>query len=197
VTQHIILAFLWIVYCVLHSVLADVKVKAAVKNRFPDAFKYYRLFYTVFALFGFIAIILFQLNMTSTFLFRQTPFVYWTGVVVMITGAIIMLICIRKYFINLSGIRSLYEKIPRNELQITGVHKYVRHPLYLGTFVFIWGLLLVIPVLSLLISNLIITIYTVLAISFEEKKLEIEFGESYRQYKNKVPMLIPSRRNHL
>ena len=196
-TQHIILAFLWIVYCVLHSVLADLKVKASAKNRFPGAFKYYRLFYTLFALFGFIAIVLFQITMDSPLLFVQQAWIYWTGIIVLISGAVIMLVCIRKYFVHLSGIKSLYEKVPQNELQITGIHKYVRHPLYLGTFVFIWGLLLVTPVLSLLISNLIITIYTVVAISFEEKKLEHEFGESYRVYKTKVPMLIPSRRNHL
>ena len=196
-TEHIILAFLWIVYCILHSVLADLKVKAAAKKMFPDAFKYYRLFYTLFALFGFIAIVLFQLTMDSPFLFAQKTWIYWTGWLVMLAGAVIMLVCIRKYFIHLSGIKSLYEKVPMNELQVTGIHKYVRHPLYLGTFIFIWGMLLVFPVWSLLISNLIITIYTVIAISFEEKKLEMEFGDSYRTYKTKVPMLIPSRRNHL
>lgn len=196
-TEHIILAVLWIVYCILHSVLANLKVKAALKDRFPAGFTYYRLFYTLFALFGFAGIVLFQLQMESSWLFQQTKLVYWTGMIITAGGAFIMLICIRKYFIHLSGIRSLYEKIPVNELQITGIHKYVRHPLYLGTFIFIWGLLLVIPATSLLISNLIITVYTVVAIQFEENKLEREFGESYRQYKLKVPKLIPSPRHHL
>ena len=68
----------------------------------------------------------------------------------------------------------------------------VRHPLYFGTFVFIWGFFIVLPYLSLLICNLVVTIYTLIGIRFEEAKLEKEFGESYKQYKAQVPMIIPS-----
>ena len=92
---------------------------------------------------------------------------------------------------SISGLRSLLIENVRNELQIRGIHKYVRHPLYLGTFVFIWGLFLLFPVLSLLVTNAIITIYTLIGIQFEEKKLIDEFGESYRQYRAAVPKLIP------
>ena len=93
---------------------------------------------------------------------------------------------------NLSGLRSLAIEDFSNELQITGIHKYVRHPLYLGTFMFIWGLFLVIPLLSLLIANVIITVYTLIGIELEEKKLLSEFGENYRLYRQTVPKLIPT-----
>jgi protein-S-isoprenylcysteine O-methyltransferase Ste14 len=55
----------------------------------------------------------------------------------------------------------------------------------------LWGLFIILPYLSFLISNIIITIYTLIGIELEEKKLELEFGESYRQYKQKVPKLLP------
>lgn len=117
---------------------------------------------------------------------------YIPGSIIAIAGITVMGICIRKYFAHLSGIRSLYmiEK-NQNELMITGIHKYVRHPLYAGTFLFIWGLWLFLPLLSLLITNMIITIYTLLGIKWEEQKLEAEFGASYKQYKQQVPKLIP------
>jgi protein-S-isoprenylcysteine O-methyltransferase Ste14 len=67
----------------------------------------------------------------------------------------------------------------------------VRHPLYAGTFIFIWGLFILVPSLSLLISNTIITIYTLIGLRFEEQKLEKEFGDAYKTYKQKVPMIIP------
>jgi protein-S-isoprenylcysteine O-methyltransferase Ste14 len=124
-------------------------------------------------------------------LFTGSKFYSVGGIVVALFGLLIMAICIRKYFMNLSGLRSLFREGFANELQITGIHKYVRHPLYLGTFIFIWGLLLVIPHLSLLISNTIITIYTLVGIELEERKLEAEFGEGYKEYRTKVPKLIP------
>ena len=111
----------------------------------------------------------------------------------MVIGGLIMLLCIKKYFLSLSGLKSLVaEEIVANELRIDGVHQYVRHPLYFGTFVFIWGLLLLFPYLSLLIANSIITIYTLIAIRFEEQKLVDEFGEAYIKYKNNVPMILPN-----
>ena len=102
-----------------------------------------------------------------------------------------MIICIVKYFVQLSGIRSLTTIQPENKLMITGIHKFVRHPLYGGTFVFIWGLLLLYRHLSLLVVNTIITIYTLLGIAFEEKKLEQQFGDDYKNYKATVPKLFP------
>ena len=74
-----------------------------------------------------------------------------------------------------------------------GFHRYVRHPLYLGTFITIWAGFLLLPLISLLISNAIITIYTLIGIELEEKKLILEFGEDYREYQNRVPRLIPFR----
>ena len=73
----------------------------------------------------------------------------------------------------------------------TGIHNYVRHPLYAGTFLFIWGLLLLLPYWSLLIADSIITLYTLIGIRFEENKLVREFGKPYEEYQNEVPMIIP------
>jgi protein-S-isoprenylcysteine O-methyltransferase Ste14 len=92
---------------------------------------------------------------------------------------------------NLSGLRSLVIEDFSNELQITGIHKYTRHPLYLGTFGFIWGLFLLLPYLSLFIANIVITVYTLIGIRLEEQKLINEFGESYVKYRSTVPKLIP------
>jgi len=92
---------------------------------------------------------------------------------------------------QLSGLKGLIENRTNNELMITGIHKIVRHPLYAGTFIFIWGLLVIFPVASLLIADTIITLYTLIGLRFEEMKLEREFGEAYKSYKRNVPMLIP------
>jgi protein-S-isoprenylcysteine O-methyltransferase Ste14 len=43
----------------------------------------------------------------------------------------------------------------------------------------------------LLITDFIITVYTLLAIRLEEEKLVAEFGDQYRRYQRSVPKLIP------
>lgn len=154
-------------------------------------FKYYRLYYSFFAVLSFAAILIYLLNINSYRLFTTTRLTIISGIAVAAAGIAIMSVCVGKYFMQLSGLKGLIHNKTNNELMITGVHKVVRHPLYAGTFIFIWGLLILFPSLSLFISDAIITLYTLIGLRFEEKKLEREFGEAYRAYKEKVPMIIP------
>jgi len=70
----------------------------------------------------------------------------------------------------------------------------MRHPLYSGTLLTIWSLLLIFPLLSNLLACLVITVYILIGIQLEEKKLLLDFGEDYRSYASSVPMLIPNIR---
>jgi methanethiol S-methyltransferase len=195
IKEHILLAALWITYGVLHSLLADTRVKDWLSGRLGSLSMHYRLFYSLFAFITFIAILVYQVSMVSPLVYSGFLFLKIIGSLITLAGLGIMLICIRKYFMSISGYRSLVE--PEKDgagLMVTGIHRYVRHPLYLGTFIFIWGLWVVIPYLSLLISNIVITTYTLIGINLEEKKLEQLFGDSYRTYKQKVPRLLPFRK---
>ena len=103
-----------------------------------------------------------------------------------------MFISIKKYFLLLSGVRSIYEAVPRAELKVEGIHRYVRHPLYLGTILFVWGLFFIFPLLNNLIAVVLLTVYVFIGIGFEEKKLIKEFGKKYEEYISAVPMLLPN-----
>lgn len=157
-------------------------------------FRLYRLYYTLFAFLTLGILVWYHLIIDSPLVFGPT---WWTrslGILVGIGGMVVMAICIRKYFMHLSGLKSLYlnDEQAANQLQISGIHRYVRHPLYSGTFLAIWGGWLYYPVVALLIANSVITIYTLLAIEWEEQKLIREFGDSYIQYRKQVPKLIPN-----
>jgi methanethiol S-methyltransferase len=189
--KHFILALLWIIYCVTHSTLASLRIKIILKKIMNRHFKYYRLIYTVFALAGLTALIIYQLHITSPVLFKNIPFIQITGAVISLAGLSIMSLCVFNYFNTVSGVRWLTNNQCESKLVLKNIHKRVRHPLYMGTFLFIWGLLPVFPVLSLLLTNGIITIYTLVGIQLEEKKLVSEFGESYTTYQQTVPKIIP------
>jgi methanethiol S-methyltransferase len=191
IISHIILATAWILYCVLHSVLASSKFKQTASDKMRRQYKFYRLYYTVFAFAGFVLVLFYQITIPSYRIFIPNTVSLVLGIIIAFSGLLIMTICILKYFMQLSGLKGLIENRTSNELMITGIHKIVRHPLYAGTFVFIWGLVVIFPLASLLIADTIITVYTLIGLRFEEMKLEKEFGEAYRLYKQKVPMIIP------
>ena len=191
---HWILIALWIIYYVLHSVFAAGYVKELFKNKLGKYFRYYRLAYSLFATITLILVLIFQYSFHSPLLLKSLLIKYFAIALLILPGIIIMAISIKKYFMLLSGIRSLFTPTPAAELKINGIHQYVRHPLYLGTLLFVTGLFFVFPTLSNLIAVALLTVYVLIGIIFEEKKLIKEFGESYKYYILNVPMLIPSFR---
>lgn len=190
--QHVVLALLWIGFCALHSLLASGWLKRKLQKNFGAAYRFYRLFYTLFATLSFAGVLTYQFSLPSPRLYYVTPALYFFGGLIGITGLTLMVICIRNYFADLSGLKSLIANDNgKNELRVHGVHRFVRHPLYLGTFLFIWGTFVVLPYVSLLVSNSVITGYTLLGIRWEEQKLIAEFGDAYRNYRQNVPRLLP------
>jgi protein-S-isoprenylcysteine O-methyltransferase Ste14 len=72
-----------------------------------------------------------------------------------------------------------------------GPYRWVRHPLYFFILVMMWAY----PDLTLdrLLLNTLWTVWIVAGTVFEERDLVADFGDEYRAYQRKVPMLIPWR----
>ena len=190
-SNHWILIGLWIVYYTLHSVLATTSVKEYFKIKLGKYFRYYRLGYSIFALMGLIAILLYQYSFASPALIHSVAVKYISAIFLVLPGLVIMLISIKKYFLLLSGVRSIFTPVATPELKVNGIHKYVRHPLYSGTILFVCGLFFIFPMLSNLIAAVLLILYVLTGIIFEEKKLVKEFGNTYINYMSDVPKLIP------
>jgi Putative protein-S-isoprenylcysteine methyltransferase len=194
VMQHLVLGLFWVIYCVLHSLLANSVLKENLRNWMRSYFYMYRIFYTLFAFITLVLIVYYGLSIRTKLVFDPSLIIKIGGLLIGSAGLVLMLVCIKKYFLSLSGLKSLIREEYFNELLITGVHKYVRHPLYTGTFAFLWGLFLIYPYWNLFVSNVIITAYTLVGINLEEEKLIREFGDQYRLYRQRVPKLLPHLR---
>ena len=184
--SYIVLCFVWITYCFLHSFLANSNLKSFLQLKTGINNRWYRLVYNIFALISLLVIIIFQAKFPSRLIFKESLGIKFLAIFFSGLGIFIMIICIIRYFKQLSGIKNI-----KPVLVTTGLHRFVRHPLYLGTFIFLTGIILAFPLLSNLYAFIIIITYTLWGIRLEEKKLVEEFGNEYFQYLHKVPMILP------
>ena len=114
-----------------------------------------------------------------------------------------LLVLVSTFLINhfdLFGLRQVWlQLIGRRYTQLPFgtpmFYRYVRHPLYVGWFFAFWAT----PnmTLSHLVFAIMTTAYILVAIQLEERDLIVHFGETYRDYKSRVPMLVPGFRRSI
>jgi protein-S-isoprenylcysteine O-methyltransferase Ste14 len=78
----------------------------------------------------------------------------------------------------------------------TGAFRYVRHPLYLGSILFFICLAVATAsLISLVLSAGIAVFYDHIA-SYEERVLEVKYGEEYSKYRARTGKWLPGIRGH-
>ena len=75
---------------------------------------------------------------------------------------------------------------------VAGVYRLARHPMYFGAWLFFFGVgITTLSVTTLAVAVLTFIFYICVA-RHEEKNLEARFGDEYLQYKERVPLFVPT-----
>lgn len=95
---------------------------------------------------------------------------------------------------DLFGLRQVYinfkdQEYTNLDFRIVGLYKLCRHPIMLGFIIAFWAT----PTMTTghLLFAVVTTAYIVIALQFEEHDLVTFFGDVYKNYQQKVPMLFP------
>jgi protein-S-isoprenylcysteine O-methyltransferase Ste14 len=107
-------------------------------------------------------------------------------------GLCVLLVALKQYdlgrFSGLSQLRRGSDQPVDEPLHLTGLHRYIRHPLYLGAYLYLWGG--AVDEFGFQ-TALWASLYLFIGTWFEERKLISQYGAEFQVYKNKVPSLLP------
>ena len=194
-TPYVLLVVLWIAWCALHSALISLSVTEPLRRKFPRAFRYYRIFYNLLA-----AATLFPV-LIHTFWLQDTPFFRWAGpwriIQIFLAGSALFFFAAgaRRYdFLQFLGLRQIKDEKSCSvltddcSLDTTGILSAVRHPWYAGGILIVWARPLD---AAAVLTNLVITGYFIVGAFLEERKLKLQFGQAYDDYRRQVSMFFP------
>lgn len=190
-------ACLWFSFGFGHSLLTVPSIKHRLEPVLGAA---YRLSYNLFAMIhiGIVFLLGRHLLSGSRFDFLSSSFAVAFCAVVVVLGAVLILLSLRQYdlglFSGLAQIRaSQADKGPVEveTLNVSGLNNWVRHPLYSGLFLLVWG-----NATSPFgfWTAVFASAYLLIGAHYEERKLIGVYTEEYELYKSRVPAFIPRRR---
>jgi protein-S-isoprenylcysteine O-methyltransferase Ste14 len=115
------------------------------------------------------------------------------GVFALGWGLVLMATLLINHF-DLFGMRQVWLYLRKQEytpllFKTPALYQQVRHPLYVGWLLAFWAT----PTMTVahLVFAVATTIYILMAIQWEEKDLVAFHGEAYKDYQQRVPILIP------
>ena len=189
--------FIW---SALHSLMASLPFKKRVikvaGERTYDGL--YRLFYNIIATITFIPVFYLGISLLPNRVIWRLPYPINLLFLAIQIGAVIGLVFSLLYtdLLRFAGIGQFIRFLrgdeiinPTPQFMINGPYRFIRHPLYLCGLVFLW--FTPVMTLSILVINLAFSLYFWIGSIIEEERLEVVFGDSYREYQQQVPRLFP------
>ena len=180
--------YLFCFYIILYYVIHSVLTTEYIKNKLD--FRWYRFIYNIIAIVTLIPVVIILIK-TSKEANEIPSYIRIFGIIFLLLGLWVQKVSFdsfsKRVFWGLDIAKD--EDLP---LVIEGLYSTVRHPLYFGALLIIWGLVLISPTKYFFIFAIVSTIYIWVGSRLEENKL-IVYHPEYKEYRTKVPGIIPYR----
>jgi len=192
--EYLLIVFLWAAYCALHSFLISIRFTKLMTRLLKNYYAFYRLFYVILSIVLLIPLIKYTGYADNTILITY-PMPLNIMRYILISGSLIIFWWAFFFdydFLSFFGIRQILNFGKKNNsskvIEKNGLLGIIRHPMYFALIIYLWCQIF--SVVDLMV-NALLTIYIIIGTFLEEKKLILEFGDSYIKYQQEVPMLIP------
>lgn len=187
-------ALAWISFGAGHSLLAHLPVRAWMQRRVGAA---ERLAYNLIALVHIAAVLglgLWLLGDAPEF--ARPAWLAWGQGALAAAGTGVLLLALRDYDLGRfggltqlhTGAESLDAPAAAEPLVTSGLHRYIRHPLYSGAMALLWGLATSPFGLATAVWA---SLYFLIGARFEDRKLLRLHGDAYATYRRRVPAFVP------
>ncbi len=197
--KYLVITLIWVGYCFLHSFMISIWFSNIMKHLIKEYYAFYRLFFVLVSTLLLFPIIRYTIQLDHVVVIQYSMTLNIFRYILITLG---VLVFVKAFLLDYDVLHFLgfrqamkfntTEKEPSNtELKKSGLLGIVRHPMYSAVVVLLWCNSFTI---ADLIVNAVLTVYVVIGTFLEERKLVIEFGESYIRYQKEVPMLIPFTR---
>ena len=195
--EYILVSVLWIGYCAVHSALISTTFTEFVKRKLGEKACYHRIFFNVFSLVSIIPLLIHSRSTGSgiepLFAWDGTPLSIAKYVLIALAAVIALAVGSRYSLRRFLGLEQIRGRAGRGMtegggIDSSGILGIIRHPWYVAVFILLWvGDLTPLKILI----NVILSGYLVIGTFLEERKLVLEFGDSYRKYQADVSMFVP------
>ncbi len=194
--EYVFTASLWIGYCVLHSYLISIGFTKRMMRLLGNYYAFYRLSYVLISVVLLIPLIQYTGQADTRIIITYE---YPLSIVryALVAGSVTMFFYAFFFSydaLSFLGIRQILNRkkakgiAASTDIRKDGLLGIIRHPMYLALLVFLWC-----DTFRLMdvIINTVLTTYVVIGTKLEERKLVLEYGDTYIKYQREVPMLIP------
>jgi methanethiol S-methyltransferase len=194
--NYLSIALLWIVYCAFHSYLISIRFTNLVTSLLKSYYAFYRIAYVIISIL--LLVPLLKLSAQS-----NSQVIIGSGNTLSIVRHTLMAGSLLMFFwafffdydsLSFWGIRQIMDfkrtknSNPVKNIKTKGLLGITRHPMYFALIVYLWCQTFT---MMDIVVNAILTLYVLVGTKLEERKLVLEFGDSYVRYQHQVPMLIP------
>lgn len=182
-------------WCFFHSFFVSHTWRDFLRRKLPRHHAFGRIFYVAFSSLTLLFLMLWMRKLPQSMIWDWPGWWTWLRWAGLLLSGFIVFLGARSFdnraFLGLRQVADFFRGVNHEDppFKTRGILGIIRHPWYLGTFLF---LVFCLPVTDVnLVWRVVFFGYTVVGTELEERKLVKDLGVVYEDYRKRVPRFLP------